>query len=184
MSHGLQIDPSRPAEIDYTAWKDKPIDVNFYPIGNLSYVLTDDPSAYENVWGYPETDLNYNNDYESFNEVCQVCSYYLKDCLKHTNGNLTLALARYRIGPDAFDAEMQRFKDEKGLTDDEIYAHFNAADVLSSSEQGLEAANYATEVLSYITPEDEIVITTINSNGHYGAVNTYVVTIPKRYGSF
>ena len=181
MSHGMQTNPSCPTEINYNVWEDEKINMNVFGLGSCYCELMDDPSTC--VWGISKADLEYNGDKETFQTHVNTCAYYLQDCLTHTNGNITLALARYHMGPDAFDAEMQRFKDEKGLTDDEIYAHFNAADVLSSSEQGLEAANYATEVLSYITPEDEIVITTFNSNGQAVATNTYVVTIPKKYGS-
>ena len=183
MTHGMQVNPLDAAQINYDAYLDRPFEFNQLHFGTRTYVLTANPSNYDNgeVW-YDVNDLKYNDPTLVSPFQYEVCAILLKDAIVNTNGNITCGLARYNMGPEAWDQAMKECMDATGLTAEEIYAAGDAYFVLSYDTKGLGDPNYVTEVLSYIGPDEPIVITEIDEYGDRLPSNTYIIEEAKAYG--
>ena len=176
MTHGMQVNPLDAAQINYDAYLDRPFEFNQLHFGTRTYVLTANPSNYDN--GEVRIDINdlkYNDPTLVAPFQYDVCAILLKDAIVNTNGNITCGLARYNMGPEAWDQAMKECMDATGLTAEQIYANCDAYLVLSYDTQGLGDPDYAAEVLSYIGSEDPIVITEIDEYGDRIFSDTYCV---------
>ena len=173
MTHGLQVDPMNAAQINFDAYMDKPVTINTKVFGTDTYVLTSNISAYgENVLTYTLEDLKYDAITAINSDMYELCVAYIVDSINNTNGNITCALTRYNMGPDAWDQAMQECIDATGLTAEEIYANYDSSYVLQYDSLGLGDPNYANEVLQYIGDEP-ITITEISDEGEAGDVISY-----------
>ena len=176
MTHGMQVNPLDAAQINYDAYLDRPFEFNELHFGARTYVFTANPSNYDNVEvRYDLNDLKYNDPTLIAPFQHEVCAILLKDAIVNTNGNITCGLARYNMGPEAWDQVMEECMSVTGLTAEQIYANCDAAFVLSYDTQGLGDPDYAAEVLSYIGSEDHIVITEIDEYGDRIFSDTYCV---------
>ena len=181
MTHGMQVDPSNAAQINFDAYMDKPFDINILGLGKVNCVLTSNPSAYEEMAVYTP-DMLENDDVTVVSMFSiDLCASLLNNSIMNTNGNITCGLARYSMGEN-WDVAMQECMDATGLTAEQIYATCDSAYVLSFDTQGLGDPNYAAEVLQYIAPDDPIVITNIDANGVKGDSVTYTIDRAKTYG--
>ena len=182
LTNGVQTDPSNAAGLNYDLYKDNVFNI-VSKIGRVrNFVITDDPTQYQNDESYfPLVDLSYNDGDGIPSHVCYACTVVIKDSINQTNGNISLALMRYHLGPEVFDQWVQECVDGAGLTREEIYAGYDAEFVSQYDTLGLADVSYVNDVLRYV--DGEIVVT---QYGEYGAVistTTCAIEREKTYGS-
>ena len=182
LTHGAKKDYLNAAELDYDTYNGYVIksydefgeDAEYTILGDFkSYWAEDNPSEiYVNL-----DDLYYYEDMYIPAHVCMACTLILKDSIRYTNGNITLALIRYHVGPELFKDLMQECIDATGLTEEEIYANYGADYVYQYDTVGIGDPDYANEVLQYVS--GDIVIT--EYNGEYLGIlseTTYTIVRP------
>lgn len=184
MTHGMQVDPLNAAGLNFDAYIDEVVQVNGAITGTGTYVLTNDPSAHEDVrYVYTLDDLKYADVNFIPDGVYRLCAVYLADSINATNGNIELGVGRYEVGPEIFDNAMQECMNATGLTREEICANYGIDFVVPYDKTGLLNANDVIETLSYIAPDEAIVITTFNSNGDEVCSTSYTLNRVKRRGT-
>ena len=184
MTHGMQVDPLNAAGLNVDAYMDKPVTINADILGSYTYVLTNDPSAYgDKCHVYTLDDLKYTDVNLMPDGVYRLCAVYLADSISATNGNIELGVGRYEVGLEIFDNAMQECMNATGLTREEICANYGIDFVAPYDKTGLLNANDVIETLSYIAPDEAIVITTFNSNGDEVCSTSYTLNRVKRYGT-
>lgn len=183
MTHGMQVDPTNPAQINYDAYMDKPFEYNMPILGTYTCVLTNTPSNYgENVETYTMSQVVCDDPTLIPLDAYDLCAILLDDAIVNTNGNLSCALARYNMGPEAWNQAMKECMDATGFTAEQIYAVGDATFVLSHATPGLGDPNYANEIFAYIN--GPITVTEITESGRKGEVTTYIVDRAKTYGQY
>lgn len=184
MTHGMQVDPLNAAGLNVDAYMDKPVTINADILGSYTYVLTNDPSAYgDKCHVYTLDDLKYTDVNFMPDGVYRLCAVYLADSISATNGNIELGIGRCEVGPEIFDNAMQECMNATGLTREEICANYGIDFVAPYDKTGLLNANDVIETLSYIAPDEAIVITTFNSNGDEVGSTSYTLNRVKSYGT-
>ncbi len=174
MTHGMQVDPTNPAQINYDAYMDKPFEYNMPILGTYTCVLTNNPSNYgENVETYTMSQIVCDDPTLIPLDAYDLCAILLDDAIVNTNGNLSCALARYNMGPEAWNQAMEECMGATGLTAEEIYANGDGPFVLSYATPSLGDPNYANQVFAYIN--DSITVTEITESGRKGEITTYIV---------
>ena len=104
MTHGMQVDSLNAAQINRDAYLDKPFEANLPVLGKVTYVFTDDASKYdENYMILTVDEVKYSDQTLIPRETYRLCAILLEDAIVNTNGNLTCALTRYNMGPEAWD---------------------------------------------------------------------------------
>ena len=180
LTHGVQIDYCNAAELDLDIYKGYVIklidlfghDKEYTILGDFEYHTDETGITHVNL-----QDFCYDEGMQIPAHVCYACTVILKDSIRYTNGNITLALIRYHVGPEAFDELMQECVEATGLTEEEIYAHYGADFVYQYDTLGIGDANYANEVLQYVS--GDIVIT--EYSGGWGEIlseTTYTLVRP------
>ena len=182
LTNGMQTDPLNAAGLNYDLYKERVINIvdKFGFVNN--YVITDDPAQYRNMEDYvPLYDLSYNDASSIPDHVGFACTVVIKDSINQTNGNISLALMRYHLGPEVFDQWVQECVDGAGLTREEIYAGYDAEFVSQYDTLGLADVSYVNDVLRYV--DGEIVVTQYNEMGQVISTTTCVIGREKTYGS-
>ena len=89
------------------------------------------------------------------------------------------SVARYNIGPEAWNQAMQECIDATGLTAEEIYANYDSSYVLQYDSLCLGDPNYVNKALQYIN--GPITVTEIPADGSRGETTTYTIDRAKDY---
>lgn len=182
LTNGIQVDPLNAAQLNYDLYKNCVIsDVDRYG-REKKYVITDDYTQYENDESYvPLCDLSYNEGDIIPAHVGIACTVILKDSINQTNGNISLALMRYHVGPEVFDQWIQECVDGTGLTKEDIYKNYDAEFVSQYDALGLADASYVNDVLRYV--DGEIVVEEFGGYDVVISTTTYTIEREKTYGS-
>ncbi len=181
MTHGIQVDYTNAAQINYDAYTNRVISVNRPIRGNYDYVIADGATTLDADKVYDLSTFNYGEGEPIPPEVYRICAIILKESIVATDGNLNLALTRYNMGPEAWNQVMEECMNATGLTAEQIYASGDAAFVLSYDTLGLGDPNYAGEVLQYIGNEP-VTVTRFNASGEADSTTTYTIDRAKAYG--
>lgn len=180
MTNGLNSPDGR--LFDYDLYKNVVINMTDCDGFNHNYVITDDPTQYQNDESYvPLWDLSYTNDGMVTPHCCIACTVILKDSIKQTNGNLSLAFIRYYYGDDKFNQWMQECVTATGMTKEEICARYDAEFVSQYDALDLVDASCADDVLQYV--DGDIAITQFNDSGAIISTTTYTIDRAKTFGS-
>lgn len=130
-------------------------------------VLTDTPDQYNG-----EATPISRTSCEQFDSTYQFAMPLIVDnALISTNYNLTCALEYYQ-NPAEWNQIMQEFSAQTGLSTDEIYANYDARTIYETL--GKEYPGFAEEVISMISPDEQVYATRIEDGGTYSQV-TYTI---------
>ncbi len=149
-------------QIDFDAYDDHVFDVYDFHYGwDATAVFTKTPENYSNdVYIVTQEQFNTLDGQYQY-----VMSFAMQNALIETNYNLTCALERYNIGPDAWNQIMNECMNETGMTAEQIYAGYDADFVMSFDELGLANPDFPNSVLQYISSDEEIYVMVHNENG-------------------
>ena len=182
LTNGMQTDPLNAAGLNYDLYKDNVISVADRYGRTKNFVITDDRTQYQNMEDYvPLYDFSYSDGEAITDHVCTACTVVLKDSINQTNGNISLALMRYHLGPEVFDQWMQEGVDGSGLTKEEICANYDAEFVSQYDTLGLADVSYVNNVLRYV--DGEIVVEEFGGYDVVISTTTYTIEREKTYGS-
>ncbi len=173
LTYGIQSGESNIIQFS-DEYKDNPFELLDCFGDAESDVITDNPELY-NGDGHRIgilSDYKYNGEERINSHIYSTCIIIVRDSINNTNGNITCGLARYNAGPETWSKIMEECMDATGLTEEEIYANFNAKDVYQYDTLGLGNPDYADEVLSYVN--GDIVITTFGAGG-IESTATYII---------
>lgn len=177
MAHGVKTDYTNAAQINYDVYMNQTITANSLIEGEISFVINDRSVSFNSGMVH---DLRYGTEDPIPPMSYCVCAMLLQNSLVNTNGNITCALARYNMGPEAWDQVMEECMNATGLTAEEIYKAGDAKFVMSYDTLGLGDPDYANEVLSYV--DGPITFANIDPNGNVGISSTYIIEEAKAYG--
>ncbi len=182
LTHGMQVDPMNAAQINFDAYADQIFQIDVRYAGRFDCVITNDGSAYDEhaMLVYTPEKLSGNDAGAAIDNI-QLCAILLKKSIENTNGNITCALMRYNMGPEAWNQVMEECMNATGLTAEQVYAGYDAEYVMSFDTLGLGDPNYVNDILQYIGNEP-ITVTEIDSEGINGETTTYTIDRVKTYG--
>ncbi len=131
-------------------------------------VITDEPDSHVEAYT-----LEPKSDAFMFHNIFKAYTAILRDSISSTNGNISCAVARTYAGPEAWEQVMRECMDATGLTEEKIYAYYNADDVLQYDTLGLCDHECANTIMSYIG--DEPIVIQNYGTDRIESVDTYTI---------
>ncbi len=152
------------SQVNFDAYKDNVFTVNDMLYGDQpSVVFTENPDSYDK-----SICRITREDYNSFSQNYQYAmSLVVQHAFAETDYNLSCALEYYH-DPVEWEQIMQEFEAQTGLTKAEAYANYDARTIYETL--GKEYPGFAEEVISMISPDEQVYATRIEDGGTYSQV--------------